>query len=382
MLEENPMPVHMSLSERLHRSYGSALHGFVITNLLERTQPEFGIGLVKIHVELVYRAPSRIDAPIETSEVIMGTPIANLPVGKLSPTAKQYSLTALSRWPGDEPLRMNTGVTLISREDFQREAARQQAENAARTAELASRRADITAVPRLFDEVANALATTPPMLKPSAFDWAAFVAWFRSLRSELPTTLEDIEAADAAGHAAAQARRGAMDPWALLDIDWNAFHPDARILLPDPFFWSGDDDFAPHGNDEGFDVLAQLRKSQRTERITEITFAALAQQFEHPSEYEIAKTDDIDTTRYLEFMVAVAFGHIKLQGFCPKWLSDKALAAMKYEIATLDAHIARDSSGVQLSPWDAAMAPRRSARRDSLKRLMAALKRMPSRAPS
>jgi len=140
----------MHVFERTLRSYGPATHGFVITNLLERAQPEFGPGLVEIHVEMVCRAPSRIDAPIETDEVIMGTPVAKLPIGKLSPKAKRYALTALSRRPGDEPLRTTTGVSSFSPDDLQRMVAAQQAEQAARKAEFARRRADVTALPRLL----------------------------------------------------------------------------------------------------------------------------------------------------------------------------------------------------------------------------------------
>jgi uncharacterized protein YfeS len=369
----------MHVFERTLRSYGPATHGFVITNLLERAQPEFGPGLVEIHVEMVCRAPSRIEAPIEADEVIMGTPVAKLPIGNLSPKARRYALTALSRRPGDEPLRTTTGVSSFSREDLQREVAAHQAEQAARKAKSASKRADVTALPRLFDEVADALAATPPKLKPSAFAWAAFVDWFKSLKTELPTTLEGIEAAEAAGHAAAKARIEAMDPSARLDIDWSAFHQDARKLLPEPFFWSGADDFAPHGNDEGFDVFTEMRKLPRKAAFTENTFASLADHFEHASEDEIADADDLGQTRYLDFVVAVAFGHIKLKGFCPPWLRDKALAAMKHEITTLDALIERDTSGAPLSTWDAARAPHRAPKRASLKRLIAALEQMPSR---
>ena len=374
------MPVHIQVFERTHRSYGSATHGFVIANLLERAQPEFGPGLVEIHVELVCRAPSRIAAPIKTDEVIMGIPVADLPTGKLSTEAKRYVLTALSRRPGDEPLRMTTGVSSFSREDFQREAAAQQAERAARKAEFARKRADVAAPPRLFDEVADALSAMPPKLKPSAFAWAAFVDWFKSLKVELPTTLEGIEAAEAAGHAAAKARIEAMDPWARLNIDWKAFHPEARKLLPEPFFWSGSDDFAPHGNDEGFDVFAEMRKHPRKVAFTEDTFASLAGHFGHASEDEIVDADDLVQTRYLDFVVAVAFGHIKLKGFCPPWLRDKALAEMRREITTLDALIERDTSGVPLSTWDAATAPHRAPKRDSLERLIAALEQVPNRA--
>jgi uncharacterized protein YfeS len=50
------------------------------------------------------------------------------------------------------------------------------------------------------------------------------------------------------------------DPWHGLDIDWEAFHPDARKILDDPFFWSPIEEFGPVGNDTGADVLAAYQR--------------------------------------------------------------------------------------------------------------------------
>ena len=41
--------------------------------------------------------------------------------------------------------------------------------------------------------------------------------------------------------------RDAMTPWERLGIDWRDYHPDARHVLDDPFFWEQANDFAPHG---------------------------------------------------------------------------------------------------------------------------------------
>lgn len=372
------MPVHLSIFERTSRSYGPATHGFVFANLLERVQPEFGLALAEIQIELVCRNPSRIGTPIEAGESVMGTQIVSMPIGKLSLKAKRYTITALSPRSGAEPLPLTTKMPSFSPEDIPRQAAKLQAELAARKSDFARKIADVDAMFRVFDEVADAMVAMPPKLKPNAFDWAAFVAWFRSLKSEMPTTLEGIEAATAAGHEAAKARIKAVDPWVDLEIDWEAFHPDARQLLPEPFYWSGSDDFAPHGNDEGFDVLTEMRRRPRNAAFTEETFASLADHFEHVKR----DADDFDQTLFLDFVVAVAFGHIKLKGFCPSWLRDKALSAMKSEIATLDALIERNNSGVQLSTWEAAVAPHRTPKRDSLRKLSALLGQMPIRALS
>lgn len=371
------MAVHLSIFERTNRRYGQAIQGGAISHLLERAQPDFGTALLQVHIELVCRAPSLIDTPVRADEMVMGAGIGILPKNKLSLKSKRYELTVLSQRPGDDPVPMLTGAPSFSQVDFQREIAAQQAAQAERQAEFARRRADVARLSRLFDEVADVLAAHPPKIKASAFDWHGFVGWFKSLRTDLPDTLQGIEAAERSAHAAFKARIEATDPWARLDIDWRGFHPDARKLLPDPFYWSGSDDLAPHGNDEGSDVLAEMRKRPRKAEFTEDTFAALADHFEHASEGDIANWADYERTRYLDFVVAVAFGHLKLKGCCPIWLRDKALIAMRREIATLEMLIERDKSGVPLSTWDAATAPHRTPKQESLKRFTALLEHVP-----
>ena len=50
--------------------------------------------------------------------------------------------------------------------------------------------------------------------------------------------------------------RAAMSPWERLGIDWRDYHPDARRILDDPFYWEQAGDFSPHGNDTGADLLS------------------------------------------------------------------------------------------------------------------------------
>lgn len=53
--------------------------------------------------------------------------------------------------------------------------------------------------------------------------------------------------------------RAAMTPWERLGIDWRDYHPDARRILDDPFYWEQANDFSPHGNDIGADLLSDYR---------------------------------------------------------------------------------------------------------------------------
>jgi uncharacterized protein YfeS len=59
------------------------------------------------------------------------------------------------------------------------------------------------------------------------------------------------------------AARAQGDPWDALGLDWSTFHPDARSLLDDLFFWSDSDDRSPHGNDTGHDLLDEFRRWNR-----------------------------------------------------------------------------------------------------------------------
>ena len=53
--------------------------------------------------------------------------------------------------------------------------------------------------------------------------------------------------------------RAGMSHWERLGIDWRDYHPDARRLLNDPFYWEQSNDFSPHGNDTGADLLSDYR---------------------------------------------------------------------------------------------------------------------------
>src|SRR4051794_19424192 len=52
--------------------------------------------------------------------------------------------------------------------------------------------------------------------------------------------------------------------WQQLDIDWTEFHPAARILLDDPFFWDCTDGYSPHGNDTGADLIDEFVKWRKS----------------------------------------------------------------------------------------------------------------------
>jgi len=134
-----------------------------------------------------------------------------------------------------------------------------------------------------------------------------------------------------------------MDPWERLEVDWGRFHPRARELLNDPFFWEGANDFAPHGNDTGFDVLADYRKWTR--RHPGRPAHELAEAVVHAWEIRAIDWNEtaeekvkavIDSAQFRldicdDVMLAAAFGMIKLQGYCDPTTRDHALKAIERE---------------------------------------------------
>jgi hypothetical protein len=86
-----------------------------------------------------------------------------------------------------------------------------------------------------------------------------FLAHCRRRQAELPSSAKDFAAQVEAYWAQSEAREAALSPWERLHIDWRDYHPDARTILDDPFFWEEDNLFAPHGNDTGADLLWSYR---------------------------------------------------------------------------------------------------------------------------
>lgn len=114
-----------------------------------------------------------------------------------------------------------------------------------------------------------------------------------------------------------RARIKAMDPWSKIDMD--GFHPDARKILDHPSDWSQSDDFSPHGNDLGADILGTWSRL-KTKSIPEI-----ARYFE----IDLASDDAEASMARIQISQALAFGHIKKSGTCPKGVALLALQILQ-----------------------------------------------------
>jgi uncharacterized protein YfeS len=141
-----------------------------------------------------------------------------------------------------------------------------------------------------------------------------------------------------------RARINAMDPWSTIDM--HGFHPEARKVLDHPSDWSQSNDFSPHGNDVGADILASWS------RLKNKSVSALAQYFEIDLE-----SDDAEASMArIQMSQALAFGHIKKSGSCPK---DLALLAL--QILRTDAEKAAALVGPgHFAAWQAACSRYRS----------------------
>jgi hypothetical protein len=135
---------------------------------------------------------------------------------------------------------------------------------------------------RAFDAAANDLEVFQAIVQELSIVLSGAISGHKLLRSEvplaeleaalvraaveLPTTLLELEIFTTTenGHAIAQA--ALRSPWERLGIDWSRYHASARELLDDPFYWDSADEYAPHGNDTGADLLEAFREWRRRHR--------------------------------------------------------------------------------------------------------------------
>jgi uncharacterized protein YfeS len=138
-------------------------------------------------------------------------------------------------------------------------------------------------------------------------------------------------------------RFAAMGPWERLGVEWEEYHPSARSLLNDPFFWSEADSNSPHANDSGADLLNAFKEwnkkhpnrpaHQMARRLLKdweaggmdlrlVKAAAVASIFEEDS--FVLQTAD-------EVMIAIAFAAVKLRGCCDRETRELALLAIARE---------------------------------------------------
>lgn len=181
---------------------------------------------------------------------------------------------------------------------------------------------------RGVDEVIEAIAMIRPRLKADDdFDLAACLAHCEAARQRIPESEDALNEMGASLRAADKRAFEALSRWEQLDIDWAEFHPRARGLLDDPFFWESTDDFAPHGNDTGADVLAAYRTWLR--RHPEGQPVRFLERLS--AQWGYSASSPMDDDSHAEACIALAFADLKLRGHCDEQARSLALASLNFQ---------------------------------------------------
>ncbi|MDO5609815.1 MAG: hypothetical protein Q4G62_03390 [Pseudomonadota bacterium] len=195
----------------------------------------------------------------------------------------------------------------------------------------------------LFTGFAHELQTlmhqwTPALSKKKGLDVQALLAWVDQAVATAPTSPVELERFKVQMLQAAASARATQSPWEQLGVDWDEFHPDARSLLDDPFFWDGHDDYSPHGNDTGADVLSELREPGACRRSPATFLEWLFKRWDMHKDIERAlhmPVDALDDEALLalkvhdQAVVGLAFGYLKLRGAMPAGIAEQALQTFR-----------------------------------------------------
>jgi uncharacterized protein YfeS len=192
---------------------------------------------------------------------------------------------------------------------------------------------------RGVDEVIHALSLMSKRLKPTdAFEYDAFLTHCERARHRIPNSEDALQDIAVELKVADQAKRAAMSQWEKLGIDWEDFHPRAREILDDPFFWECTDDFSPNGNDTGADLLEAYRdwlKRHKDGQPLEF-LERLAKQWGYSG------IDGMDDEVRDESSIALALADIKLRSICDQQARELALESINRQ--RVQAHAATEWS--------------------------------------
>lgn len=186
---------------------------------------------------------------------------------------------------------------------------------------------DLPNLPIFTQGLRDILAALPLLktkLKASdAFDFQGFLSHCEAKQLQLPESEEDLTALLENLKAAEWRKRAGMSEWDKLGIDWDEFHPRARAILDDTFYWDCADDFAPHGNDTGADLLESYRDWLKKHRDGQVLrfLESLAREWGDLGEFERGILDQAH--------IALAFADLKLRGTCDPDAKQLALEAIE-----------------------------------------------------
>jgi uncharacterized protein YfeS len=172
---------------------------------------------------------------------------------------------------------------------------------------------------------------------------AALERAFNSALKKVPSTDRKLDAEHQRLRDAEFEARARLTPWERLEVDWSRYHAGARALLDDPFLWERTDDYAPHGNDTGADLLDAFDKWRRRNRGSPCSefrsqllrgwgLGAETRSWAEKPLSTWSKKDEMFVTLYFEIDLAIAFAQLKYEAACEKVVRDAALDAIRREL--------------------------------------------------
>ncbi|MEX1028143.1 MAG: hypothetical protein WD049_09090 [Candidatus Paceibacterota bacterium] len=190
-------------------------------------------------------------------------------------------------------------------------------------------------------EVAEVLPLLRKRIKPTdEFDVERFLA---DASEVLATKIQTVEEWETVREAAVKKRlaiRATKSPWELLEVDWDQFHPNARDILDEPFYWECANDLAPNGNDTGADLLEDFRRwHKRHPRTSPIKFLDGLMKSWDIEPIDWLATDEETVLHFdkeqpiplrvcNEAAVGLAFAAVKMRATCPADVAEFGLAAL------------------------------------------------------
>lgn len=296
---------------------------------LAEGMPAVGAAIRKIEVDLLVRNEPRavraraIDAPFSEAEEQAWLEALALE-GAITPDHPEWG-----RFHDQERAKGN-------RLTFRRQAARVDVRVVSEVSDLDVFREDLgpyavepVAFSQVAHEIVGALGALERRLKKADdFDYAAFTAHLAQRLDGLPATAAELEEVIRRLWERRREQWIALSEWDLLDVDWSLYAPNARELLDDPLFWDPADDAGPHGNDSGFDLLADYLEQRPVDAL------AFVNAFVVDGGYEsLAALAEDDPYEYDDVVIAGAFAEIKGTGRLGAELRDLALQVVERRAA-------------------------------------------------
>jgi uncharacterized protein YfeS len=154
-----------------------------------------------------------------------------------------------------------------------------------------------------------------------------FLEHCRQAQDRLPATAKELTALVKRLENRVAQRQAVLSPWEKLGIDWRDFHPRAREILDEPFYWESDNEFSPHGNDTGADLLFSYRGWLRRDPTGDPI--GFYQRLLRRWGYRADPTREQGQWVIDQAAVALAFAELKVRGKCRSAVASLATAAIE-----------------------------------------------------